>query len=181
MKDKSNTIEKLASSRIYQDYARAFNEMTHMPVTLRPLESWQLPHHGTRGENRFCSLMAQKSRSCAACLQTQQRLTDLAQNQPQTVTCAHGMSDTAVPVRMGDRAIGFLQTGQVFRKKPSLAQFERTASLAAQWAVPAPRRTLKEAYFKTPVLSARQHESVVRMLAIFAQHLSMISNQIVVQ
>ena len=29
------------------------------------------------------------------------------------------MSDTAVPVRLGEKLIGFLQTGQVFRKKPS--------------------------------------------------------------
>jgi YesN/AraC family two-component response regulator len=31
------------------------------------------------------------------------------------------------------------------------------------------------------VVSARQHEAVVKLLAIFAQHLSMLSNQVVVQ
>jgi len=31
------------------------------------------------------------------------------------------------------------------------------------------------------VLNSRQHESVVKLLAIFAQHLSMVSNQVVVQ
>jgi ligand-binding sensor protein len=33
--------------------------------------------------------------------------------------------DTAVPVRLGDKLIGFLQTGQVFRKKPTEAQLRR--------------------------------------------------------
>ena len=121
MNDKATIIEKLTNSKIYQEYERAFSETTQMPVALRPMESWQLPHHGKRSENPFCALMAEKSRSCASCLQTQQRLTELAQREPQTVTCAHGMSDTAVPIRMGERTIGFLQTGQVFRKKPSPA------------------------------------------------------------
>src|SRR5438874_12289201 len=114
MKDSKTLIETLTHSKIYQDYERAFSETTQLPVTLRPVESWQLPHHGKRSENPFCGMMAEKSRSCAACLQTQQRLTDLAKNEPHTVICAHGMSDTAVPVRMGDQPIGFLLTGQVF-------------------------------------------------------------------
>jgi AraC-like DNA-binding protein len=181
MNDKIDTIEKLTSSKIYQDYEAAFCETTRLPVSLRPVESWQLPHHGRRNENAFCGLMAQRSKSCAACLQTQQRLTNLAQTEAQTVTCAHGLSDTAVPVRMGDRAIGFLQTGQVFRKAPTAAQFDRTAKLASDWGVTARREQLKEAYFKTPVVSSKQHASVVRLLSIFAQHLSMISNQIVLQ
>jgi len=72
MNDNTNTIEKLTSLKMYQDYERAFSETTRLPVTLRPVESWQLPLHGKRNENPFCSLMAQKSRSCAACLQTQE-------------------------------------------------------------------------------------------------------------
>ncbi len=181
MNDKANTIDKLARSKIYQDYERAFNDTTQMPVTLRSVESWQLPHHGRRNENPFCAFMAEKSKACSACLQTQQRLTEMAQNESQTVTCAHGLCDTAVPVKMGERTVGFLQTGQVFRKKPTLGQFERTARLVTEWGVPAEREQLKEAYFQTRVLSPRQHESVVRLLSIFAQHLSIISNQIIVQ
>jgi AraC-like DNA-binding protein len=181
MNDKTNTIDRLTKSKIYQDYERAFSETTQLPVTLRPVESWQLPHHGKRSENAFCGMMAEKSRSCAACLQTQQRLTDLAKNEPQTVTCAHGMSDTAVPVRMSDQPIGFLLTGQVFRKKPTMAQFDRTAKLAAEWGVAAERERLKEAYFNTRVLSVRQYDSVVSLLSIFGQHLSTISNQLMLQ
>src|ERR1041385_5860716 len=102
MKDNLDTIERLTSSKIYQDYERAFSETTQLPVSLRPVESWQLPHHGKRCENPFCAMMAAKSRSCAACLRTQQRLGELVQNEPCTANCVHGMSDSAVPVRMGD-------------------------------------------------------------------------------
>jgi AraC-like DNA-binding protein len=181
MNDNAHTIEKLTNSKMYQDYERAFTETARMPVTLRPVESWQLPHHGRRGESPFCSLMAQKSRSCAACLQTQEKLSQAAQREAASITCPHGLTDTAVPVRAGERTIGFLQTGQVFRAKPTEARFERTAKLVAEWGVSADREQLKDAYFKTQVLSARQHESVVKLLTIFAQHLSMISNQILVQ
>ena len=174
-------IEALAGSKIYQDYERAFSEATGLPVALRSVESWQLPHHGKRFENPFCGMLAQKSRSCAACLQTQQKLSETATREPQTVMCQAGLCDTAVPVRMGDQLIGFLTTGQVFRKKPTEAQFNRTAKLFADWGVQTNANELREAYFNTRVLSSRQHESVVKLLAIFAEHLSMVSNQIVVR
>lgn len=181
MNDTNDITEKLSSSQVYQDYERAFSDATGLPMTLRPVESWQLPHRGKRMENTFCAMMASKSRSCAACLQTQQKLADSAHDEARTVTCAHGLSDTAVPVRLGDRLIGFLQTGQIFRKKPNQKQFERTAQLVQEWGVPAEKEKLKEAYFKTKVLSSRQHDSVVKLLSIFAQHLSLVSNRIVVE
>jgi YesN/AraC family two-component response regulator len=114
-------------------------------------------------------------------LQVQEALSEKSTQEPHTVVCPIGMCDTAVPVRLGDRLIGFLQTGQVFRKKPTQAQFDRAAKLVAEWGVESDRETLKEAYFDTRVVSGRQHESVVKLLAIFAQHLAMLSNQVVVQ
>ncbi len=179
--DKQNLIEALCGSKIYQDYETAFFDATGLPVALRAVESWQLPHHGHRSENAFCGMLATKSRACAACLQTQQKLAETACAEPQSVTCQVGMCDTAVPVRMGDQLIGFLHTGQVFRRKPTAAQFEKVAKLAESWGIAADREALREAYFNTRVLSNSQHESVIQLLSIFAQHLSMVSNQILVQ
>jgi AraC-like DNA-binding protein/ligand-binding sensor protein len=125
--------------------------------------------------------MAQKSRACAACLQVQEKLSEGAVNEPHTVVCPAGLCDSAVPVRLGDRLIGFLQTGQVFRKKPSASQFDRVTKLVADWGVAVERKKLEEAYFGTQVVSGKQHESVVKLLAIFAQHLAMLSNQVLVQ
>jgi AraC-like DNA-binding protein len=174
-------IQALVDSKIYQDYERAFSEATGLPVALRSVESWQLPHHGKRFENPFCAMLAQKSRACAACLRVQQQLSETAINEPQTVNCPAGLCDIAVPVRMGDQLIGFLTTGQVFRKKPTEAQFNRVKKLLAEWGVQTDAGELRQAYFDTRVLSARQHDSVVKLLAIFAEHLSMVSNQIVVR
>jgi AraC-like DNA-binding protein len=174
-------VEALVASKIYQEYERAFSDTTGLPVALRPVESWQLPHHGKRNESPFCHLMAQKSRACGTCLQVQESLAEKATEEPQTMVCPIGMCDTAVPVRLGDRLIGFLQTGQVFRKKPSLAQFDRAARLVGEWGVEVEREKLKEAYYSTRVVSQKQHDAVVKLLNIFSQHLAMLSNQVVVQ
>ena len=181
MNNNHNLIEALTSSQVYQDYERAFSEATGLPVALRPVESWQLPHHGQRKENPFCAMMSQKSSACAACLQVQQQLVEGATQEARTVTCMNGLCDTAVPVRLGEQLIGFLQTGQVFRKRPTEAQFARTTRLAEEWGLEVDRAEMKKAYFNTRVLSPRQHESVVKLLSIFAQHLSLVSNQVVVQ
>jgi AraC-like DNA-binding protein len=174
-------IEALVNSKIYQEYEHAFTETTGLPVALHPVEMWQLPHHGQRKENAFCALLAQKSRSCAVCLQVQERLCERSALEAQTVNCPAGLSDTAVPVRLGDRLIGFLHTGQIFRKKPTKTQFDRTSKLVAEWGVEADREMMRRAYFSTRVVPPRQHECVVKLLTIFAQHLAMLSNQIFVQ
>jgi AraC-like DNA-binding protein/ligand-binding sensor protein len=181
VKDHKQLIEALTHSPLYQEYERSFSEATGMPVTLRSVESWQLPYHGHRKENEFCALVAQKSRACANCLQVQQRLSDRSRFEPQTVTCAFGLSESAVPVRMGDEVIGFLQIGQVFRKRPSAAQFERVFQLAQRWGLSDSREELRRMYMGTRVVPGRQHDHLVRLLNIFAQHLSLISNQIFVQ
>src|SRR3954468_4161161 len=84
-------LEALAGSKLYHDYERAFSEATGLAVSLRPVESWQLPLHGKRHENPFCQMMAQKSRACAACLQVTETLSQRASEEPQTVTCMVGM------------------------------------------------------------------------------------------
>jgi AraC-like DNA-binding protein/ligand-binding sensor protein len=174
-------IEALSSSKVFQEYERAFTEATGMPVALRPVETWQLPHHGKRNEGPFCALISEKSRACASCLQVQERLSEMAVEEARTVSCPNGLCDTAVPVRLGDRVIGYLQTGQVFRKKPTDSQFDRVARQVGEWGVDVDKAVLKEAYFASRVIPPRQHDSVVKLLTIFAQHLAMLSNQVVVQ
>jgi ligand-binding sensor protein len=111
-------VDALVNSKIYREYERAFSDLTGLPGALQPVETWQLPHHGKRNENEFCAMLSRKSRACAACLQTQERLCQqAAADQGNTVLCPVGLSDSAVPVRMSDRLVGYLQIGQVFRKK----------------------------------------------------------------
>lgn len=174
-------VEALLNSKVYQEYEKAFSDATGLVVSLRPVESWRLAHHGKRNESPFCGLMSEKSRSCAACLQVQERLAEMAVSGPHTETCFAGLADTAVPVRLGDQVVGFLQTGQVFRKPPTATQFKSAFKVLDGWGLQLDRQKLKQAYFKTRVISGKQLDSVVKLLSIFAQHLSMISNQVLVQ
>jgi AraC-like DNA-binding protein len=181
MKSETSLVERLAESELYNDYERAFSEATGLPLRLRSVDSWQLPHHGQRKENRFCAIMAGKSRACAACLQVQQSLAENARETARTEMCQVGMCDTAVPVRLGEQLVGFLHTGQVFKKKPTENQFRKVVELARQWGIQNTEVEMKEAFFGARVLNQREHEAVVKLLEIFASHLSELSNQIVVQ
>jgi len=178
---RNSVIEALEASKLYQEYCRAFNDLTGLPLTLRSVESWQLPYHGKRNENAYCALMARQSSTCAACLQTQQRLSETATETPQTVTCPSGLTETAVPVRLGEKLVGYLQTGQAFRRKPSPSQFARLAKKLKGLAPDVSTRELEQAYFRTRVLSSTEHEAIVRMLSVFAQHLAVVSNQLLVR
>ncbi len=174
-------IEALTRSQIYQDYERAFSKTTGLPLTLRPVESWQIAQRGKKAETPFCALMAENNRACAACLETQQKITEAAGAGPRTVKCFAGLCDTGVPVSIGDELLGFLQTGQIFLKKPTRAQFARTVKQLVDWGWKVDLRRLEEAYFQTRVISPQQYESVVHLLTIFAQHLSLVSNQLLVR
>jgi AraC-like DNA-binding protein len=180
-RDDQSLIEVLVQSKVYREYERAFAEATGLPVALRPVESWQLPLHGKRHEAPYCALMSERSRACAACLQMQEKLSQAAAQEAHTMVCPAGLCETAVPVRLGDRVIGFLQTGQVFRKKPTRSQFERTAAMVAERGIEVDQQRLKDAYFATRVMCQTQLDSATTLLKIFAQHLSMLSNQVVVQ
>lgn len=166
---------------MFGHYERAYSEATGMPVTLRPVETWQLPLHGKRKENPFCAMLAGKSRACGACLQMQEKLAQHAMDQAATITCAYGLCETAVPVKLGLKTIGFLQTGQVMDQKPTPASFQRAAGQAAKLGVDIDNREGREAYFQTPVVSQKKLGAVANLLAIFAEHLSIQSNQIAVQ
>jgi len=148
---------------------------------LRPVEVWQLAQHGKKSENPFCALMAEHNHACAACLEVQQKITLAAGRGPRTVKCFAGLCDTGVPVSVGDELLGFLQTGQVFLKKPSRAQFARAAAQLVDWGWKVDLRRFEEAYFQTRVITFKQYESVFRLLTIFAQHLSLVSNQLLVR
>jgi len=179
--DSKPLIEALSNSRLYRDYERAFTEATGLPVSLRPVESWQLPIHGKTNESPFCDLLSRKSRACAVCLTVQEQLATKAAEEPASVICPVGLCDTAVPVRLGGRLIGFLQTGQVFSKAPTEAQFQRANKLVKDWGVCEDEKALREAYFATRIVPQRRQESVIKLLSIFAQHLSILSNQLVLQ
>jgi AraC-like DNA-binding protein/ligand-binding sensor protein len=171
----------LARSEIYRDYERAFRDATGLPLSLRAVEAFDLPHQGEQNENPFCALMATSNQSCAACLQLQRKVEESAGLELKTLKCFAGLCDSAVPIRVGQDLIAFLQTGQILLHKPSKREFSQAARQLLNWGVDTDLKQVEEAYFQTRVLTKAQYESILRLLGIFAQHLASLSNQIIVQ
>lgn len=174
-------VAQLKRSRLFRDYEQAFRETTGLPIALRPIEAFDLPHHGDPKENPFCGLMAQTNKSCSACLQLQRRVEVEARLQPKTLKCFAGLCDSAVPVRVGENVIAFLQTGQILLHKPERADFASATKGILKFGSEVDLKRLEEAYFQTRVVAKKQYESILRLLAIFAQHLGALSNQLMVE
>ena len=181
MRVDADLIQRISRSEIYSEYEKAFGDSTELPLTLRTTEFWNLAHRNRRYENPFCAMMAQTNRTCAACLEVQQQATDAAKNGPATVSCFAGLCDTTVPVKLGERTVGFLQTGQVALKKPSKAQFKKISAKILEWGSQIDLKQLEEAYFHSKVLSTRQYAGVIRLLEIFGKHLALIANKMMLQ
>ncbi len=173
-------VAQLKSSELYRDYERAFRETTGLPINLRPIEAFDLPHAKDPNQNPFCALMAKTNQSCAACLQLQRKVEQEARLEPKTLKCFAGLCDSAVPVRVGENLVAFLQTGQILLHRPDRREFNKLTRELINWGVDADLKRIEEAYFQTRVLEKRQYEAVLRLLTIFAQHLSSFSNQLMV-
>jgi AraC-like DNA-binding protein/ligand-binding sensor protein len=176
----ADLVQRISKSDIYKDYERAFSDATQLPVTLRPTEIWRLALEGKRYQNSFCSLLAKSNRTCAACLQVQKEMQDPGLG-ARTVTCFAGLCDSAVPVRAGEKVIGYLQTGQVALRKPNAVQFNRITQQLVDWGVTVDLTQLKDAYYHSRTLAPQQYSAMVKLLEIFASHISTLANEIVVQ
>lgn len=173
-------VERLKKSQIYRDYEKAFRETTGLPINLRPIETFDLPHHDDPNESPFCALMARTNHTCAACLQLQKKVEEQAGLEPKTLKCFAGLCDSAVPVRVGENLVAFLQTGQVLLHQPNQKEFRGLTRTLLKFGVESDLKKLEEAWFQTRVLDKKQYEAVLRLLTIFAQHLSTLSNQLMV-
>lgn len=173
-------IEILVDSQIFNDFSAAFNTAFGLPIVLRPAESWQLPLHGKKNENKFCALIAKKSSTCSICLRVQKELADVARDLPKTIKCPFGLCDSAVPVKIGDRLLGYLQTGQVFLKNPTDSQFENVKKILKSAGFFVDSADLQKLYYSTPVFSGAKFQSIITILNIFAKQLTLMSNQLAV-
>jgi AraC-like DNA-binding protein/ligand-binding sensor protein len=174
-------VERIASSEIYKDYERAFSEATQLPLALRPVEVWRFALEGKRYENPFCAMLAKCNRTCAACLETQKKMDDVPGTGARTVTCFAGLCDSAVPLKAGEKLIGFLQTGQVALREPNATQFAKITKQLVDWGVAVDLTKLEDAYFQSRFLAPQKYAAILKLLETFSEHLSLLANQIVVQ
>ena len=169
-------LSALSASQVYRDYERAFTRGTGLPLRLHAPETMAVIHYDRKQENPFCALMAKTNQPCAACYALQCRVEKEAQLEAKTLQCFAGLCETAVPVRVGDKLIAFLQTGQILLHRPDRAQFNKIAQMLVEWGAQVDLKQVEEAFFSTRVLGKDQYESLIRLLAIFAEHLASCAN-----
>jgi AraC-like DNA-binding protein/ligand-binding sensor protein len=174
-------VRKLTASALFRDYQEAFSQTTGLPLTLRPVDDWQLAHAGGRQQNAFCALVARHNHACAACLQMQQEVCNTANGVPATLKCSFGLNETAVTVKLGDRTIGYLQTGQVFFKSTTPSQTTGAVNRLQKLGTNVDTKEAAVAYETTRVVRRQQYDSTIRLLEFFAQQLSLMANQITLQ
>ncbi len=175
-------LSALSESSMFRDYQAAFEKATGLPLSMHApaahvMETMARPAAGST----FCALMARTNRSCEACYALQKRLEEEAKLGPKTLKCFAGLCETAVPVRVGEQVIAFLQTGRILVESPNQRQFSRTTRELLRLGTEIDLKRLEEAYYATRVLAPDQYESMVRLLAIFATHLAACGNQLALQ
>ena len=147
----------LLRSRLFRDYENVFTKATDLALTLRPLEFWQLAHHGKKNENPFCALLAENPATLAVCLQAHDEMIRHTRDIPHTVTCPFGLTETAVPVKLG-RYAGILSFSRQASRGPQsrLNRMDTSCCAAA--------RLCAESCFRA-LVNKRQEWPAVRRVA----------------
>ena len=173
-------IDALLRSRLFRDYESVFTKATGLPLSLRPLEYWQLAHRGKKNENPFCALLAEQPTTLGVCLEAHEQMIQHTGVLPHTVTCPFGLTETAVPVKLGDKVIGYLRIGQVLRHTPAKSDTAKVARTLSEHGV---RFTAKfrDAWEKNPLMPPEKYNAVIRLLTFFGEQLSSLINQIVLE
>ena len=176
-----DVVARLQTSEIFRDYQQAFQTATGLPLALRAPGAFAAPLTGATNVNAFCALMAGRNKTCAACLLMQQRVEAESATGPTTLQCFAGLNDSMVPVRLGEKVIGYLQTGQVLFRPPTEAQFRAAMKRIVELGGDVDASALHEAFFRTRVLTRAGYEATLRLLASFAQHLSVVANELMIK
>lgn len=171
-------VAQLEQSTVFREYRSAFQTATGLPLVLRAAGAFQPPLAGSKQINAFCALMAKSNRACAACLELQAQIEREAITEAKTVECFAGLSETAVPVRLGSRVVAYLQTGQVMFRPPTNAKFAAALKQLEQWNAVGDVARLEGAFFQTRVIERAHYDATVRLLSSFATHLSLIGNEL---
>jgi AraC-like DNA-binding protein len=99
---------------------------------------------------------------------------------PHTVTCPFGLTETAVPIRLGEQIIGYLRIGQVLRHIPAKTNTAKVSRQLERCGVEF-KGEIRRAWEKNPLIPSEKYNATVRLLAFFADQLSALSNQLMTE
>jgi AraC-like DNA-binding protein len=81
---------------------------------------------------------------------------------------------------LGDRTIGYLRIGQILRKSPQRSDVEKVKQTVTDRGVPFSKE-LRTAWEHNPLIPPEKYAAIVRLLTFFADQLSALINQIMLE
>ncbi len=165
---------------MYQD---AFRAATGLPLRLveSDTEKWCLDDQSIN-RSPFCEKLNLCKSACHACVDVNKRLMEEADVAgPSTCHCFAGLYASAVPVRLGASTIAYLKTGQVFSRPPDEKNFRDVlAVLGKKTITKEDAKLLHDAYFQTRAVEPQRYQSMITLLASFAEQLSYHTEQLAI-
>ena len=176
-----NVTAVLSRSRIYRGYAKAFREVTGLPLFLFPLDatSWSRIKQGQSRCN--CAALGQPHCACKCCARAFARMSKRPPSEPDVIDFAQCPCGTLVPVRSGTDLVALLKLGPAGdvkahpRRTSNAPKRQPTATLSGGPSVDRPGRSEYRPF------SPKRYRAAVKLVGIFAQQLSGLCNQLVVQ
>lgn len=168
----ADVFKKLSTSGMFSQYEDAFRCATGLPLRIvRWDEEFCLGEHRDN-QSPFCEILNKCKVACRECVETNRRLLEESErvDGPMTCGCFSGLCATAVPVKLGKTTVGFLKTGQVFRRQPTEEDFARVMDKLQVG--DSDRKALHDAYFQTKQIDPKRYDSMITLLEMFADQLS---------
>lgn len=165
----SRILEELRDSEIFKDYEQAYAEVTQLPLVLRGAGNEPIPK-ADKNHHEFCEFMREHNDSCKTCIHI-----DASQKESgETIqhACFAGLNVTAVPIKVHQEVIGYLQTGEVLLEAPTLEKLDAATKTLIDWGIKLDPDELKTKLSEGALLSPKQYEAVLKLLNIFAKHIS---------
>ncbi len=173
-------VARLEASELFTQYREAFESATGLPLAIRALHSANLPMAGAGTTSAFGRLLLEDPRSLAALRIAQEQGESMAAGRVTTRECLAGLQQTLVPLVLGERTVGFLQTGWVLFRAPTEASFRKAAAALAAIGAAFDETVLRAAYFETRHLTRLSYEATIRLVESFAKHLALVANQVMI-
>lgn len=164
-----------------RDYERAFVEALGLPLKFEPVGRKRPLLRGGQHFNPFCSMLTECEPGGRMCVAMQGQLQEEASGNAVSLHCRAGLTDSAVPVKAGETILGYLTTGQIAHRRMSQGNFTRLVEWLRCGDVKMDWPALEKAYLETRVISHRQYDAVLRLLEVFAKHLSLAAERIATQ
>lgn len=169
-------LDEIRETDVFKEYEQAYAEVTKLPLFLRSTDPDKIIPEVIDNEHEFCAFMRKHNDSCKTCMHLGQQHPDKQEILKQV--CFAGIHVAAVPIKINKEIVGYLQTGEVLLEKPTNGKLDKSTKQLLDWGIKLDKNQLEMLLESGPVLSPKQYEAVIKMLEIFARHISELAARI---